>query len=110
MPLHVALSKFFNQTVTIAPWASADDYNKPTYGTAVSYKAKIESDRRMIRTDFDMEEKSTRKIFLNTIVTTITTKDQLTLPAAFAPINPKILSIRTVTDVSGISHIVIQTE
>lgn len=110
MALNTGLKKFFNQDVTIAPWSSAGTYNEPTYGTAVSYKAKIENRRTMIRTDFGMEEKSTRKIFLFTETTTFTTKDQITLPAAFAPTTPKILSVRIVTDIPGISHVVIETE
>lgn len=110
MPLHPALSPFFNVTVSITPFVSYDSFNKPTYGTAVNYSAKVENSRMMLRTDFGMEEKSTRLIYLNTQVTTITTRDKLTLPAALAPVNPKILSVRTVYDVQGVNHIVLITE
>ena len=54
MAIHQAIvSKFFNQTVTIAlkTGTSTDGYDKPTYGTAVSYKAKIERSVDNVRTD-----------------------------------------------------------
>lgn len=111
MALSQHLAQFFNQTITIAPFSTEGDFGGGmTYGTTVSYKAKIEAHVINIRTDFDREIKSTRLIYLNTQVTTISTKDLLTLPAAFAPITPLILSVRTVLDRDGISHIVLRTE
>lgn len=111
MTLSQHLSGFFNQTVSIAPYsADSDNFGNPTYGTAVDYAAKIEFSTMNIRTDFDREIKSTRKIFLNTQVTTISTKDKITLPDAFAPVNPLILFVRIVLDRDGISHVVVQTE
>ena len=110
MALSQHLAPFFNQTVTIAALSTEVDFGASTYGTAVSFKAKIEAHTINIRTDFDREIKSTRLIYLNTQVTTISTKDQLTLPAAFTPITPLILSVRIVLDRDGISHIVLRTE
>jgi len=110
MALSNNLSAFFNQTVTIAPYSSAADFGVLTHGTAVSYKAKIEQSTINIRTDFDREIRSTRLIYLNTQVTTIDTRDKLTLPAAFAPITPLIVTVRVVLDRDGISHIVLRTE
>lgn len=111
MALSQHLAQFFNQTVTIEPFSTEDDFGGVrTYGTSVPYNAKIEAHTINIRTDFDREIKSTRLIYLNTQVTTITTKDLLTLPAAFAPTTPLILSVRTVLDRDGISHIVLKTE
>ncbi len=111
MALSQHLAAYFNQTVTIATFLTEDDFGGiRTYSTAVPYKAKIESHVINIRTDFDREIKSSRLIYLNTQVTTFSTKDLLTLPIAFAPITPLILSIRTVLDRDGISHIVLRTE
>lgn len=109
MAIAKALKKLFNQEVTIEPRSGRDGYNKPTYGTAVTYKAKIEMAARAFRTDDQREIASPRKIFLFT-QNTIDPEDKITLPAAFAPINPKILDVRTVTDLPGIHHIVLTTE
>ena len=110
MALSNFLSAYFNQVVTIAPFSSDGDFGGVTYGTAVSYNAKIESHVINIRTDFDREVKSTRLIYLDTQVETLTTQDLLTLPAAFAPTTPLILSVRIVLDRDEISHLVLRTE
>ncbi len=111
MAIHQAIvSKFFKQTVTIEPHTgtSTDGYNKPTYGTAVSYSAKIEMAVENIRTDEQEDVVSSRKIFLST-QTAPATVDKITLPAGFEPLNPKILAVRTVTDDVGVNHIVLMT-
>ncbi len=111
MALSKFLKPFFNQTVTIAPFLTRGDFGgSETHGTAVSYGAKIEAHAITIRTDFDRELKSTRLIYLNTQVSTITPKDQLILPDAFAPVKPLIISVRIVLDRDEISHIVLRTE
>lgn len=109
MAIHPAIvAKFFNQTVTIEPKSGKDGYNKPTFGTAVSYKAKIEQSVENVRTDDNTEVVSSRKVFLNT-QTAPSTTDQLTLPTGFEPLQPKILAVRIVTDDIGINHIVVMT-
>lgn len=35
------LSHLFDETVTIAPWTGQDVYGQPSYGTGVSYRARI---------------------------------------------------------------------
>lgn len=110
MALNSNLEPFFNQEVTIAPYSNEDQFGSITHGTAVTFKAKIEHATVNIRTDFDREVRSDRKIFLFTQITTIDTRDKLTLPAAFAPINPLIMAVRVVLDRDGISHIVLLTE
>lgn len=110
MPLHQTLKPYFNQTVTIAPLSSRDGYGKPTYGTAASYKAKIEMATEIIRMDNGEDVKSTRKIFLDSTDTSITVHDKLTLPSAFPPVNPKIFAVRAVLDREGLHHIVLVTE
>lgn len=109
MAIATALKKLFNQTVTIETKTGRDGYNKPTYTTTKSYSAKIERGAKAFRTDDQREITSPRKIFLFT-QDTITPEAKVTLPAAFAPINPKILMVRPVTDLPGIHHIVLITE
>lgn len=111
MALSQYLNQYFNQTVSIVPFSTQGDFGGTrTYGTSVDYTAHIEAHTINIRTDFDREIRSTRLIYLNTQVTTITTKDLLTLPTAFAPTTPLILSVRIVLDRDGVSHIVLRTE
>lgn len=109
MAISNRLKKFFNQTVTIRRKTGSDGYSKATYGAATSYSAKIELAARAFRTDELREISSPRKIFLFT-QDTITPEDEITLPAEFPPVNPKILAVRTVTDIPGIHHIVLTTE
>jgi hypothetical protein len=110
MTISAALKPLFNQTVTIKNVSNNDGYDKPTYGTAKTYAAKIEMGARAFRTDDQREITNPRKIFLFTQDTDITPESQLTLPDAFPPINPQILMVRTVTDLPGISHVVLTTE
>ncbi len=111
MAIHPAIvSMLFKQTVTIAPktGTSTDGYNKPTFGTAVSYLAKIEMSSENVRVSDNEEKISSRKIFINT-QTAPDTDDLLTLPAGFEPLTPKILEVRTISDNVGINHIVLIT-
>ena len=110
MAISAALKSLFNQTVTVANVTSTDGYGKPTYGTAKSYAAKIEMGAKAFRKDDQREITNPRKIFLFTQDTDITPESQLTLPSAFPPLNPQILMVRTVTDLPGISHVVLTTE
>ncbi len=104
-----ALKKFYIWTVTIEPFVSDDEYNAPTYSTAVPYKAKIERQERITRVGDMQTIRSRRLIYLYTIYEGITTKDRLTLPTGFEPLQPKILDVRIVHDHKGIHHIVLGT-
>lgn len=107
--LNTALEKFFVYTVTIEPFTGENDFNKPTYGPACEYRAKIERQQRITR-EGDMQTiRSRRMIFLYTIDTSITVKDKLTLPAGWEPLQPKILDVRLVHDHNGVHHVVLET-
>lgn len=103
------LKKFFVHTVTIRPWVSEDEFGKPTYGDACEYLAKIERQERATRTVEGITIRSRRLIYLYTTDTTITSKDELTLPAGFEPLQPKINDVRIVVDQNGVHHIVLET-
>lgn len=108
MALAAALKKLFTSTVTIAPLSSLDKFAKPTFGTAVSYSAKIERASERIVTNSGDEEVAGYKIFLAT--TTIPGVDaEITLPENYTPRTPKILEVRPVSDHHGINHIVVMT-
>jgi len=103
------LKKFFIWTVTIEPFISEDYSGSPTYGDPVEYKAKIERQERITRTLDQHTIRSRRLIYLYTTYTGITTKDRLTLPAGFEPLQPKILDVRITHDHQGVHHIVLET-
>ena len=103
------LRRFFIWTVTIEPFTGEDSFNKPTYGTAKCFKAKIERQARTIREDTQQTIRSRRLIYLLTDDTSISVKDRLTLPTQFAPTQPKINDVRVVHDDQGVHHIVLET-
>ena len=85
-----------------------DKYGSPTYGTAVSYSAKVEESEKTHTTVSGQEVAGGYKIFLDT--TSIPDiNGQLTMPTGFSPTNPPILAVRPVSDHNGINHIVIET-
>ena len=114
----LCLDKFFIWTVTIEPFEGEDDFNKPSYGTACEYKAKIERQSRIERGESSQDIRNRRLIYLLTDDTNISVKDRLTLPAQFATgpnastdagRQPKILDVRIVHDDQGVHHIVLVT-
>ena len=107
--LNTPLEKFFIFTVIIKPFVSEDDFNKPTFGDERCYKAKIERQERIFREDFRQVIRSRRLIYLFTTDTDLSTKDELTLPAGFEPLQPKILDVRIVHDHNGVHHVVLVT-
>jgi hypothetical protein len=114
--LTTTLKKYFTWTVTIEPFVSEDKFNRPTYGAAVTYKAKIERAERETRADDQHVVRSRRLIYLLTTNTGITTKDRLTVPAALEPLfearNPKIIDVRSVTKLGpngGVHQMVLET-
>jgi hypothetical protein len=109
MPMDPALKKLFIYEITLEPYSGQDGYAKPSYGTAKTYKARIERTRTMIRAADGHEEVSERRIFLDTTDTTITTKDRITLPTAFTPTKPKIIDVQVVSDHKGVHHVVLFT-
>ena len=109
MAISNRLKKQFIWDVTIEPYAGDDEYNKPTYGTAKTYKAKIERQARYLLASDQVTIRSRRQIFLYTQDTTISNKDRLTLPSEFAPTQPQILDVRIAHDSKGVHHIVLET-
>jgi hypothetical protein len=105
-----ALKVFFTETVTIESFSSSDTggYVVPSYSTGVSYSAKIEGNDEMVRDEDGNENRSRRKVFLFT-QDVITSKDRITLPAGYTPLQPQILAVRTATDHRGVNHRVVLT-
>lgn len=94
------------QTVTLTPWTGQNAYGEPTYGTAVSYTARVEGKVRMVRDSIGVERVSTVAVYLAT-TTSISPKDKLTLPSGWTPQSPPLLAVQRHADDSGDSHMVL---
>jgi hypothetical protein len=42
------ITNLLNQSVTVAPWVSNDAKGRPVYGTAVTYRARVQSNPKII--------------------------------------------------------------
>src|SRR5574342_898332 len=84
-------------TVTIEPYSTGDEYGVASYGTAVTYAARVESRSRWIAGIAGAEIAARGRVYLGT--TTIpSVKDRLTLPSGYTPSQPPILEAYPVTD------------
>lgn len=101
--------EFMPATVTIAPWISDDANANPTYGTAVSYSARISIKDELVRSHDGREIVAKGKVYLaaglQPITTVPTTRDKITLPSQYVPTNPPILDVIPSQDQFGIHHV-----
>ena len=92
-------------TVTVAPKSGQNQYNEETYGTAVSYQARIAGKIMELRDSRGEESTTTFEVWLDT-VDTISPDAQLTLTGAeWIDTTPEIFTVRRVTDENGNSHV-----
>lgn len=95
-----ALRAMLTATVTIAPFLSEDAYGTPTFGTAVSYPARVDGSGRRFVTAQGEERVSRARIFLDAEAV-VDLRSQLTLPDGS---RPTMQQIETFTDERGIAH------
>lgn len=76
----------FPHTVTIAPWTGQDRYSNGTYGSAVTYQAKIERGNRQVRGDANNAVIPQYKVFIAEALQ-VDVRDQITLPVEFGARN-----------------------
>jgi hypothetical protein len=111
MAISAGLKLLFDTTVTIEPRSSVDEYDKPTYGSAVTYPAHIERSADFVRGEFGPEVVNRRKVFLYhtawTSANIPTVNDRLTLDANHNGIKPQIMMVQISSDEKGISHVVL---
>jgi len=86
-------------SITIAPFASRDKYSAPTYGTAVSYPARVIYKRTLIRRSDGSEKLAKGMIWCG--AADVQEVDQITLPDGTTP---PILSADEFHDETGFSH------
>lgn len=100
------LLSLFSQTITIAPYSGQNSYGESTWGTAVSYAARVEGKMQMVRDSLGAERVSSVTCYVAT-TTAISPKDKLTLPSGWTPASPPILAVQRQTDELGDHHIVV---
>jgi hypothetical protein len=92
-------------TVTVEPYASIDGYGAITYGTGVSYTARVQGKNTLVQA-LTGEEKVARLV-IYIAGTTVGPQDRITVPAPFTPTQPSILAIAQVSDEAGSHHSVV---
>lgn len=107
-----AWAHMMTNTVTVAPRTALDTYGKPTYGTAVSYKAHISRKRTMVRSPAGQEVESGQQVHLlgspavePSAQLTLSTGDIGSTEAA--ALHPKIVSVERLFDQNGPHHTVL---
>lgn len=101
--MDAALATMLSQSITVTPWASQDGYGKATYGAAVSYRAQVVHAQKMVRRDDGQEVLATTQVILAG-QPSISTKDRITLPAAFTPNQPPLLAVESFPDERGAGY------
>ena len=102
----MAISEFSDlllQTITIEPFVGHDGYGNTTYGTAVSYFARVVGKRQLIRDMKGQEVTSEVTVYLLSNVA-VDPKSRITLPSDFVPTQPPILATGRYPDESGEIH------
>lgn len=91
-------------TVTVAPRTGVDAAGNPTFGAAVSYKARVEM--RSVRSrDVNGREIVGRGIVYLATTTAPNRNGKVTLPSGYDPQVPVLLEVRQVEDEFGVHHI-----
>jgi hypothetical protein len=103
--LDYGFRELMTETVTVAPKSGQDQYNVPTFGTAVSYQARIVGKIMELRDRRGEEVTTTFELWLDT-VDTIQPDAQLILTGSkWIDTTPEIFTVRRVTDENGDSHV-----
>ena len=101
-----------SSTASVAPRSGMDGYGKPTYGTAVSYKAHLSRKRRLVRGANGQEVVSDQALYLAT-GDNIQPTGKVTLSTAdigsteAAQISPPIVAVERRFDQYGPHHVVL---
>lgn len=97
------LKKLYADTVTLAPITS-DALGAPTLGAAVTYKARVMGQHKVVRDSSGEETMSTVQVWIYG-TPTIDHTYILTLPARFSPRTPPIITVENQSDENGAHHV-----
>lgn len=96
-----AVDDLLAQEVSIEPYAGRDAYGKPSYGAAVTYRARVSGRaRRIVNAEGD-DTVSMLQVHFGTVTAPPTVRDRVTLPSPYQPTNPPILSVGCSPDEDG---------
>lgn len=102
----------FPHTVSVAPQTGKDQFGKPTYGTDVSYRARVVGKRRQVINAVGQAVLSDQTVYLYT-ADVVAPSSRVTLSTGYVgstaalAINPPILSVARMPDESGFHHTVL---
>ncbi len=96
-------SELLQDSVTIEPFTSEDDYGARSYGAGIAYPCRI-SGAQKIFVDVTGLQRVSQAIIYLTPMPVFGPKDRLTLPATFSPMQPPIARIDQVSDEQGPHH------
>lgn len=102
----MSFSGLLPDVVTIEPFTGSDSYGAPQFGSAVTYRARIEWGPKDVRNAAGEEVVSNARVFIAT-ASAVDTRSRITLPAGRGPMNPPIMMVRAVTAARRIHHTVV---
>lgn len=95
---------FMPQTVIIEPWvAYTGGGNASTYGSPASYSCRIEMKNHLVVDKNGKTVTARGKVFLLS-ASIIGSKDRVTLPTGYIPVQPPLIDVNVVDDESGNHH------
>ena len=98
--MEAALRSLMRDTVTLEPYASQNKSAEETFGTAVTYKARVVGRIKAVIDLTGQERVSSVTTYFGASLT-VTPRDRITLPAPFVPTQPKILAVEQIPDERG---------
>ena len=93
-------------SIIIAPFSSETAEAVVTTGAGITYQGRVEIKASRVMLNDGREILSRGRVYLATTAA-ISVRDVVTLPAAFAPVNPPLLNVRQVHDEDGPHHTIL---
>lgn len=107
MALESDFLDLMTQTVTVAPYSGQNGSGEASYGSPVSYSARVVGKSRMVRNMTGQEVLSSKTVYLYGASLSFSTKDRVTLPNGNVPQTPPIIAVSQFPDDEGDHHSVL---
>ena len=104
MALESDFLDLMTQTVTIEPYTGQNASGEASYGTAVSYSARVVGKSRMVRNITGQEVVSSKTVYLYGASLSFSVKDRVTLPSGNVPQTPPMIAVSQFPDDEGNHH------
>lgn len=101
--MEAELAELCDQDVTIEPYSSQNENGEASYGAAVSYKAQIAGQNKLVRDAGGQQVLSSLKLILSEYVN-VGPKDRVTLPSTYANTQPPIMYVEKFRADEGNHH------